>query len=185
MTEAEPGRRQQMRPEDGNELLRWSHQKLDDIYIFVNRYNKGMMAYITSGGDIYIRCIDREWKQVTSAIDELKLKQKEHPEELDGFVPQAVALLEESIGIKLSLEERIENYKRIFLREDLKRQDTQKKRLKGSKAWDCIQVNLEWDGIRTEAKETLNWRLKQTFNGRIKAWISGLDLLACYQRHFK
>lgn len=70
-----------------------------------------MTAYITTGQNMHINYINRERDLVTSAIDEIKLKQQEHPEELDGLVPQAVALFEESIGVGLSLEERMEKYK--------------------------------------------------------------------------
>ncbi|KAM0133920.1 hypothetical protein ACHAP3_005636 [Botrytis cinerea] len=70
-----------------------------------------MTAYITTGEKIYINYINEERDLVTSAIDEIKLKQQKHPEELDGLVLQAVALFEESIGVGLSLEERMEKYK--------------------------------------------------------------------------
>ncbi|KAM0167625.1 hypothetical protein ACHAQE_000013 [Botrytis cinerea] len=70
-----------------------------------------MTAYITTGEKRFINYINKERVLVTSAIDEIKLKQQEHPEELDGLVLQAVALFEESIGVGLSLEERMEKYK--------------------------------------------------------------------------
>ena len=111
MIKAEPGQRQQMRPEDRNELFRWCHHVLENIDIFVHRYNERMTAYITTGQNMHINYINRERDLVTSAIDEIKLKQQEHPEELDGLVLQAVALFEESIGVGLSLEERMEKYK--------------------------------------------------------------------------
>ncbi|KAM0155942.1 hypothetical protein ACHAPG_005629 [Botrytis cinerea] len=111
MIKAEPGQRQQMRPEDRNELLRWCRHLLGNIDIFVHRYNESMTAYITTGEKRFINYINKERVLVTSAIDEIKLKQQEHPEELDGLVLQAVALFEESIGVGLSLEERMEKYK--------------------------------------------------------------------------
>ncbi|TGO28200.1 hypothetical protein BPAE_0031g00660 [Botrytis paeoniae] len=56
-------------------------------------------------------------------------------------------------------------------------QNTHQKRLQSSQDWGCILVNIGWGGIRSEDKETLNWRLEQNL-WEDQGVDVGLDILA-------